>query len=217
MSVALVDERFLLSEEQRDALLQWVGRRPGSGPATYAFLSSVAFAALRPQEALGLRVRDVQLSDADEGGLVIPPRRGNGRGGADGTSAVPRVVPACPELAGILKAQIARYDLRADDAVFAGEGGRPLSGAVYRRAWRQAREAVLAEHEIDTPLGRRVSGLRDARITKWLGGYRTAAEVFMVAEWVGVSAPALARRFPHCFRPSGEISYDLMEAALLCP
>jgi hypothetical protein len=47
----------------------------------------------------------------------------------------------------------------------------------------------------------------------WLSGYRTALEVFMVAERVGVSAPSLARRFPHCFQATGEVSYDLMEAA----
>ncbi|MEU8523416.1 hypothetical protein [Streptomyces sp. NPDC048577] len=215
MSVAAVDEQVMLSEEQRDALLRWVGQRPGNGPAVHAFLSSIAFAALRPQEALGLRVRDAQLPDEGVGGLVIHPRHASGKDGVGEASEAPRVVPAPPELVGILRAQIARYALRPDDAIFTGEGGQPLSGAVYRRVWRQAREAVLAGHEIDTRLGRRVSDLRDARITKWLGGHRTAVEVLMVAECIGVSVFALARRFPHCFRPSGKISYDLMEAALM--
>ncbi|KUL43913.1 hypothetical protein [Streptomyces regalis] len=89
-----------------------------------------------------------------------------------------------------------------------------MSGAVYRRAWDEARKAVLEAHEIDSPLGRRVSDLRDARIATWLSGYRSALDVFKVAERVGVSAPSLARRFPHCFQASGEVSNDLIEAAL---
>jgi hypothetical protein len=58
---------------------------------------------------------------------------------------------------------------------------------------------------------------RNACISTWLSGHRTALEVFKVADHVGVSAPSLARRFPHCFQPSGEVSYDLIEAAFAMP
>jgi integrase len=210
---AVVDERFLPSDQQRDDLLAWIGQRPRHGRPLRAFLSSIAFAALRPQEALALRVRDAHLPDEGPGDLVIHPRRLRGRDEGAEDEGVPRVVPACPELVEVLTAEVARRCLRPDDALFTRDDGRPLSRAVYRRAWREAREAVLEAHEIDSPLGRRVSDLRDACISTWLGGYRTAFEVFMVAERVGVSAPSLARRFPHCFQASGEVSYDLMEAA----
>ncbi|MGW0824818.1 hypothetical protein [Streptomyces sp. NPDC002845] len=213
MPVAVVDERFLLSVQQRDALLDWIGQRPRNGRPLLAFLSSIAFAALRPQEALALRVRDARLPDEGPGDLVIHPRRRSGRDGEAEDTDAPRVVPACPELVEILRAEVTHRGLRPDDAIFTREDGRPLSDAVYRRAWHQAREAVLETHEIDSPLGRSVSDLRDACISTWLSGHRTALEVFMVADRVGVSAPSLARRFPHCFQASGEASNDLIEAA----
>ncbi|WP_405721879.1 hypothetical protein OG607_10835 [Streptomyces sp. NBC_01537] len=214
MCAAVVDERFLLSDQQRDALLDWIGQRPQNGRPMRAFLSSIAFAALRPQEALALRVRDAYLPDEGPGHLVIHPRRlRDGDDEAEGAGG-PRVVPACPELVEVLKAEVARRGLGPDDAMFTRDDAQPLSGGVYRRVWHQAREVVLEAHEIDSPLGSRVSNLRDACITKWLSGYRTIFEVFAVAERVDVSAPSLARRFPHCFQPPGEVCNDLLEAAL---
>ncbi|MFJ8536138.1 hypothetical protein [Streptomyces sp. NPDC093591] len=213
MSNAIVDNRFLLSDQQRDALLDWIRQRPCNGRPLHAFLSSVAFAALRQQEALALRVRDAHLPDEGPGDLVIRPRRPRDRSEAVEGDDAPRVVPACPELVEVLRQEVARRGLHPDDALFTCDDGRPLSGAVYRRAWNQAREAVLEAHEIDSPLGRHVSGLRDACISKWLGQYCTGFKGFVVAERVGVSAPSLVRRFPHCFRTSGDIANDLIEAA----
>lgn len=60
--------------------------------------------------------------------------------------------------------------------VGAREDGLPLSGAAWRRAWRQAREAVLEAHEIGSPLARSVGDLRGARISTWLKDHRTALD-----------------------------------------
>ncbi|MER5226095.1 hypothetical protein [Streptomyces flaveus] len=215
VSAAVVDESFLLSDQQCDGLLGWIGQRPWDGRPLRAFLSTIAFAALRPQEALALRVRDAYLPDEGPGALVIYPRRLGGEE-AEGAGA-PRIVPACRELVEVLRAEVARRGLHPDDTLFTRDDGRPLSSGLYRRAWRAAREAVLEADEVDSPLGRRVSDLRDACISNWLSGYRTALEVFTVAERVGVSAPSLVRRFPHCFQPSGDVSYDLIEAAFAMP
>ncbi|MEU6176952.1 hypothetical protein [Streptomyces coeruleorubidus] len=38
-----------------------------------------------------------------------------------------------------------------------------------------------------------------------------------MADRVGVSAPSLARRFPHCFQASGEVANELVEAAHTIP
>ncbi|MBK3525364.1 MULTISPECIES: hypothetical protein [Streptomyces] len=179
-----------------------------------AFLSSIAFAALRPQEALALRVRDTQLPDGESGALVIRPRPLSGSDAVTGNvTGAPRVVPACPELVEILRAEVARRGLHPEDAMFTREDGLPLSDAIYRRVWRQAREAVLETHEIDSPLARSVGDLRDARISTWLKDHRTALDVLMVAERVGVSASSLVRRFLYCFQQSREAANDLIEAA----
>ncbi|MEU7558647.1 hypothetical protein [Streptomyces eurythermus] len=213
MSLAVVDEKSLPSDLQRDALLEWVGQRARNGRTLRAFLSSVAFAALRPQEALVLRVRDMRLTEKS-GVLLIRPRPLSGIDADTGNvTGAPRVVPACPELVEILRAEVARRGLRPEDAMFTREDGLPLSGAIYRKVWRQAREAVLETHEIDSPLARSVGDLRDARISTWLKDHRTALDVLMVAERVGVSASSLVRRFPHCFQQSREAANDLIEAA----
>jgi integrase len=181
------------------------------------FLSSIAFAALRPQEALALRVRDAHLPDKGPGELVIRPRRLGGEGEEAESAGAPRVVPACPELVEVLRAEVAPRGLLTDDVLFTRDDARPFSGAVYRRVWREARKAVLEAYEIDSPRGRSVADLRDACISTWLSGHRTALDVFKVADHVGVSAPSLARRFPHCFQASGEVSNDLIEAAFAIP
>ncbi|MFB8128566.1 hypothetical protein [Streptomyces mirabilis] len=97
------------------------------------------------------------------------------------------------------------------DPMFTREDGWSLSGAVYCGTWREARKAVLAAHEIDSPLGESVSDLRDARISTWLSGHRTALDVIVIAEHVRVSALSLARRFPHCFQASGQVANGLIE------
>ncbi|WP_254068856.1 hypothetical protein [Streptomyces sp. TM32] len=131
-----------------------------------------------------------------------------------------RHVPVCRELAAILKAETIRRDLRPDDAIFVLDDGRPLTAQVYRKAWRQARAAVLQAHEIASPLGRHVSALRDARIAAWLkNGDQTAAHTLAVAKCAGMSAPRLAERFAHCLRmpTRDEIPWDRLEAALALP
>ncbi|MFF6986873.1 hypothetical protein [Streptomyces sp. NPDC010273] len=213
MGAAVVDEKSLLSDRQRDDLLEWIGQRPLNGRPLRAFLSTIAFAALRPQEVLALRVRDARLPDEGPGALVIHSRRlAYGHEEADGAGES-RVVPACRALVEVLRAEVARRGLRPDDRLFTRDDGRPLSGADYRRAWDDARKAVLEAHEIDSSLGKRVSDLRDARIATWLSGHRTALGVFKVAERIGVSAPSLAGRFPHCFQASREVSNGLIEAS----
>ncbi|WP_329559069.1 hypothetical protein OG711_09720 [Streptomyces uncialis] len=212
---AVVDERFLLSDRQRDDLLNRIGQCPRNGRPLRAFLSSVALAALRPHEALALRVRDANLPNQGPGELmVLPGRLRSGDEAVEGVGVV-RVVPASPELVEILKAEVARRGLGPADLMFTRDDGRPLPGAVYRKAWRSAREAVLEPHEFSSPLGRRVSDLRDTCIATWLSGHRTAWDISNLADRTGISVSALARRFPHRFQPpaSAEASNALIEAA----
>ncbi|WP_141726843.1 hypothetical protein [Streptomyces niveus] len=120
-------------------------------------------------------------------------------------------------MAAILKEETIRRDLHPDDAIFVLDDGRPLTAEVYRKVWRQARAAVQQAHELDSPLGRHVSALRDARIAAWLkNGDQTAAHILAVAECAGMSTPRLAERFAYCLRKStqDEIPWDRLEAAL---
>ncbi|MBT2396177.1 hypothetical protein [Streptomyces sp. ISL-100] len=216
MTAVTGDGTFLLDDRQCFSMLDWVAEQPQSGLVLRAFLASIALAALRPTEALALRVRDAELPDEGNGVLLIHPQGQEGHvEGADGAGDVRRV-PACPELVAILKTEVTRRDLGHDDAIFVLDDGRPLTGSVYREVWRQARAALLEANEIDSPLGRNVSALRDACIAAWLrNGDQTAAHIVTVAECAGVSVPRLAERFAHCLRKPtpAEIPWDRLEAA----
>ncbi|MCZ4121771.1 hypothetical protein [Streptomyces sp. H39-S7] len=211
------DEEDLLPEGRQRllSLVDWVAERPKDGLVLRNFLMSIALAGLRPTEAMALRVRDVVLPDEGAGVLLS---RTLVRGAGDAEAV--RRVPARPDLMAILKAEIARRDLGPDDAVFVLDDGRPLTATIYRRVWRQARAAVLEPHEIDSPLGRKVSSLRDACIASWLrNGDQTAAHIVAVAEFAGMSAPRLVDRFAHCLRKPtwSAIPWDRLEAALDLP
>jgi integrase len=218
MAVVAADELFLLSEAQCLSILDRVGQQPQNGLVLRAFLASIALAALRPQEALALRVRDLEL-DGEGGGVLLihnqekEQERGNGVDSA-------RRVPAAPDLVAILTAEITRRDLRPDDAMFVLDDGQPLTESLYRTVWRQARAAVLEAQEADSPLGRNVSSLRDACIAAWLrDGDQTAAHILMVAQRTGMSAPRLTERFSACLRrpTPKEIPWDRLEAAFRLP
>ncbi|MFI6808276.1 hypothetical protein ACIBO6_25215 [Streptomyces luteogriseus] len=220
MTVVADEGTLLLTDRQCFAVLNWAAEQPQNGPVLRAFLASIALAALRPTEALALRVRDVELDD-DGTGVLLVPAQGQDVSveRADGTGAVRRV-PACLELVALLRAEISRRRLRDDDAIFALDDGRPLTALVYRKVWRQARTAVLEAHEINSPRGRTVSALRDACLAAWLkNGDQSAAHILRVAECAGVSAPRLAERFAHCLRrpTRAEIPWDGLEAALPLP
>ncbi|MDF9816227.1 hypothetical protein [Streptomyces sp. SPB162] len=216
MTAGTNEETLLLEGRQRLlSLVDWVAEQPENGLMLRSFLMSIALAGLRPTEAMGLRVRDAVLPDEGAGILLI---RSQVRG-AGGVEAVRRV-PARPDLMALLKAEIARRDLGPDDAVFVLDDGRPLTATVYRRAWREARAVVLEVHEIDSPLGRNVSSLRDACIASWLrNDDQTAAHILAVAEFAGMSAPRLVERFAHCLRKPNRaaIPWDKLEAALDLP
>ncbi|MGW1162384.1 tyrosine-type recombinase/integrase, partial [Streptomyces sp. NPDC002519] len=211
---------LFLTERQCSLILDWVAARSQNGLVLRAFLASMALAALRPEEGLALRVRDLEF-DEDDSGVLLIHSQGRQRRLEEATGAVTaRRVPACPDLVGLLKAEIARRDLRPDDLVFVLDDGRPLTASAYREVWRQARSAVLESHEIESPLGRNVAALRDACIAAWLrNGDQTAAHIFAVAECVGMSAPRLAERFACCLRrPSpAEIPWRLLEDVMDLP
>ncbi|NNN32048.1 tyrosine-type recombinase/integrase [Streptomyces sp. S3(2020)] len=220
MAAVVSEGTFHLSDRQSFAILDWAAERPQSGLVLRAFLASIALAALRPGEALALRVRDVEIAEDGATWLLVHPQAQERREKDSDRAGAVRRVPVCRALAAILKEETIRRDLHPDDAIFVLDDGRPLTAEVYRKVWRQARAAVLQAHELDSPLGRHVSALRDARIAAWLkNGDQTAAHTLAVAECAGMSAPRLAERFAYCFRKPTrtEIPWDRLEAALALP
>ncbi|MEU3032764.1 tyrosine-type recombinase/integrase [Streptomyces incarnatus] len=200
MSKLAIDESSLLSADHVRALLEWV--QEASSGAVFPFLASVAGTALSPGEAASVRVQDVTLPDGQFGEVLV--RAGEGRR-----------APVSPDIVGVLRCWIGEADLEAEDLLFPAERGGSLASSEYKRAWRQAREAVLSPDEVQAGLGEQVSSLRDSCLYRWL---EAGVPVWGVAEWAGVSASWIALRYPHRFRLEyAEIDWDHLEEILRLP
>ncbi|MBE1597371.1 integrase [Streptomyces stelliscabiei] len=186
--------------------------RPRGGQRLHAFFATLYYCALRPEEAIAMRVQDVTLPGPDGGdqwcellshtatpevgkqwtdtGEIHEERDLKGR--AEGET---RTVPGHPALTRILRQHIEDEQLKPGDLLFQGEAGGILAGSVIRRAWRSARKAVLLPHVFDSPTGRRVYDNRHTRLTKWLNDGIPPAQV---AEWAGNSVPVLLAAYARC-------------------
>ncbi|WP_340379051.1 hypothetical protein U5640_29330 [Streptomyces sp. SS7] len=87
-----VDKRSLMNAEQAAALLDWIRCRPRGGKRLHAFFATLYYCALRPEEAVAMRV---QWTDTGE---IHEERDLKGR--AEGET---RTVPGHPTLTRILR------------------------------------------------------------------------------------------------------------------
>jgi integrase len=214
-----VDKRCLLNPTQAKSLLAWVRRRRRSGKKLHAFFALLYFAGLRPEEAVALTVRDLSLPAEGWGEILVSvsrseagsrwtdsgkPRDERSLKGRAETEVRP--VPAHPDLVAILREYIANpkqhlykgeeaRSLKPGDMLFTGEQGGELAASVYRRAWGEARDAVLTADQAASPLGKRVYDLRHTCLTTQLNSGVPPAQV---AEWAGNSVPVLLSTYAKC-------------------
>jgi len=211
-----IDKRSLLNHRHAMRLLAQVKRAPRTGWKLHAFFATLYYAGLRPEEAAGLHVQDLQLPEEGWGEILVheaAPEPGSqwsdsgkprDRRGLKGRAAGDtRPVPAHPSLVKILRryiqdpgsAHAPRQPLKPADALFPGDRGGDLAGSVYRRAWNKARVAVLTDQETASPMGKRVYDLRHTCLTNWLNSGVPAPKV---AEWAGNSVPVLLAVYAKC-------------------
>ncbi|MER7482159.1 site-specific integrase [Streptomyces sp. NPDC126510] len=204
MSVEVMDEEWLYTEEQVRSLLEWMRGQAGANFSVPPFMRLVAEQALRPSEARALRVSDVVLPVGDVGKLTARHK------------GMAREIPLQPQFVEFLREWISEDGLQGDDLLFPGTRGGPLSASVYKRMWQQAQEAVLPRDErYSWRLGEPISILRESCVVKWL---RMGISAVTVAEWAGVTPSWLALRYPHCFRTEkAEIDWDHLALAMALP
>ncbi|WP_326685013.1 site-specific integrase [Streptomyces microflavus] len=204
MSVEVMEEEWLYSEEQVRALLEWVRGREGVERSAYPFMRVVAEQALRPSEARELRVSDLVLPKRGLGNLTVR------------YSGTVREVPLPSQSVEFLRAWISEAGLREDNLLFPDLRGRSGSTPVYQQVWEQAQEAVLPRDEqYSWRLGEPISILRESCLVKWLG---MGISPFTVAELAGVTPSWLALRYPHCFGvEDAEIDWDRLEDVMGLP
>jgi len=228
-----VDRRSVANPTQARALLQAVR---GVAPDYEAFFGCLYYAALRPEEALHLRDRDIVRPIKKGGwgwlhltGATVTGGQGwtddgkptEDRGLKHRARKASRPVPAAPALLLLLDAHLKAYGTGPDGRLFVtrrGPGGRyvpttgrPFSSNAYGRVWKRARQKALSEAECASPLARVPYDLRHAAVSLWLNGGVPATQV---AEWAGHSVNVLMRVYAKCVDGQEDAARRRIAAAL---
>jgi len=191
--VEVMEEEWLLSEEQVRSLLKSIHEQPDATRSVHPFMRTVAEHALFPFEARALRVSDVALLEGNGGELTVR-RKGK-----------EREMPLQSQFVEFLREWIRDVGLKEDDLLFPGMRGGAISESDYKQVWEQAQEAILPRDELFFwRLGEPISILRDSCLVKWL---RAGIPPVTVAELAGTTPRWLALRYPHCLR-AGDAGID---------
>ena len=204
-SSAALDPAVVASPEQVSALLDAVSR---TRPELTAFFGCLYYAALRPEEAVALRLADCHLPGSGWGMLRLASAapRTAAAWTSDGTSyeqrglkhrpdGAIRMVPVPPVLVAMLRAHHAAYGTAPDGRLFRGTRGGPLSESVYGRAWQSARALALGPELAASGLARRPYDLRHAALSLWLNAGGDPAQI---AARAGNSVAVLLTVYSHC-------------------
>ncbi|MEU1567826.1 site-specific integrase [Streptomyces mirabilis] len=208
----VVDRRVLVNAVQGRQLLtavSYVGSWDRCrGRRLVAFYAVLYYAALRPAEAVGLRLADCHLPDGGWGTLTLREtrpvsgkqwtdsgERHDRRGLKAREATSDRPVPIPPVLVAILRAHVKEFGTATEGRVFGNERGGVVGSSTYWRVWEEAREYGLPPERVGSPLAGRPYDLRHACITRWLNAGVPIAEV---ARRVGNSPEVIHRRYHGC-------------------
>ena len=219
-----VDRRSVVNPRQALQLLSVVADRH---PHLVAFFACLYYAAMRPAEAVHLRIEDCELPEQGWGMLRLSGSTQHmGQGWGNDSKAVRedrelkhrakttvRPVPAPPLLVRALRWHIAAYGHAPDGRLFVtqGYGHGPVSKETYSRAWRAARRDGLTAAQQRSPSARRPYDLRHAAVSLWLNEGVPATQV---AEWAGHSVHVLLKVYAKCIEGQDEAARRRIEAAL---
>ncbi|MFC7529130.1 tyrosine-type recombinase/integrase [Actinoplanes sp. GCM10030250] len=219
-----IDRRSVVNPAQALKLLTVVADRH---PRLVALFALLYYAALRPAEALHLRIEDCELPEEGWGMLRLSGSTQHvGQGWGDDSTAVRedrelkhrakaavRPVPAAPQLVRALRWHIAAHGNALGGRLFVtqGYGSGPVSKETYSRVWRAARKAGLTLAQQRTPLAKRPYDLRHAAVSLWLNEGVPATQV---AEWAGHSVHVLLKVYAKCIEGQDEAARRRIENAL---
>jgi integrase len=166
------------------------------------------YAALRPEEVMGLRRSNLaSLPEQGWGELILTNAdpRTDGRWTDNGVArqrrelkhrplGETRMVPVHPDLVALLREHVSRYPLGRGGRVFTGPRGGHFDRS-YQRVFHQARDTAFSKREIASLLARRPYDLRHAAVSTWLNAGVPAPQV---AEWAGHGVEVLLRVYAKC-------------------
>jgi integrase len=211
-SSAALDPMVVASPAQVSALLDAVAR---TQPELTAFFGCLYYAALRPEEAVALRIADCHLPGPGWGMLRLAaatPRTAAAwtssgtsheqRGLKHRPDGTIRMVPVPPVLVAMLRAHFTAYGAAPDGRLFRGTRGGPLSESVYGRAWHSARTLALGPELVASGLARRPYDLRHAALSLWLNAGGDPAQI---AARAGRSVAVLLTVYSHCIHGQDDL------------
>lgn len=184
------------------------------------------YAALRPAEALHLRVDECELPAEGWGWLHLPgsTQHVGQDWGEDGlvredrglkhrAKSATRNVQAPPPLVRLLRWHLDEFGSAPDGRLFAAQGYRkgPVSLETYTRVWRQARSAAFTPAQQRSPLAKVPYHLRHAAVSLWLNA---GVPPTQVAEWAGHSVHVLLNVYAKCIDGQDEAARRRIQAAL---
>jgi integrase len=182
------------------------------------------FAALRPAEAVALRLHDCYLPDSGCGRRITlrVSRPEVNRRWTDTASAHcerglkhrpaqdSRAVPIPPELVAILREHVDIFGVAEDGRIFASERGQVIASTAISDVWAEARRLALTPEQVVSPLAGRPYDLRHAAVSLWLNAGVPETDV---ADRAGHSVEVLLRVYAKCLDEGTAIA-NRIEAAL---
>ncbi|QHF97586.1 site-specific integrase [Streptomyces sp. NHF165] len=224
-SVEEVDPDTVANPKQVADLLRGVREQGARGEHLECFFGCLYYAAMRPAEAIALRLSQCHLPEEGWGTLIL--RQGSvraGRGWTDdgtaheerGLKARPekdsRPVPIPPHFVRMLRRHIARYGAAPDGRLFRTSRGGLLQETGYGEVWARARENALSEEDGLSDLARRPYDLRHAGVSLWLS---SGVDPVEVARRAGHSVTVLLRVYAKVLARARERANRLIDAALV--
>ncbi|MEV0150370.1 MULTISPECIES: tyrosine-type recombinase/integrase [unclassified Nonomuraea] len=224
-AVTVVDPRTVVNPAQARQLLDAVpsvGRK--RGPRLRALFASMYYAALRPEEAADLRLRNCTLPESGWGMIVLERARPQGtkrwtnsgethesRSLKHRADKETREIPIPPVLVAMLREHIAEYGTAKDGRIFRTGTDGTYSSSAYSYVWQEARKLALTPAQVASSLAARPYDLRHAAVSLWLNAGVPAPEV---AKRAGHSVDVLLRVYAKCVDGQQEQINGKINAAL---
>ncbi|MFJ8746487.1 tyrosine-type recombinase/integrase [Embleya sp. NPDC127516] len=219
-----VEPACVVNPQQARALLAGVRAQGARGQHLEAFFGCLYHAAMRPAEAVWLRVDNCKLPKRGWGLLKLDgsrPRVGSAWTN-DGTShddrglkwrpaKATRPVPIPPELVALLRWHIYRYGTATDGRLFRTARNGLVQESGYGEVWAQARKTALSPRQAASPLGKRPYDLRHAALSLWLNSGVDPTEV---AKRAGNSVPVLLKVYAKCLDDGAALANERISEAL---
>ncbi|MEV4583316.1 tyrosine-type recombinase/integrase [Nonomuraea jabiensis] len=208
-AVTVIDPRTVVNPAQARQLLaalSKVGRKRGA--RLQALFACIYYAALRPEEAADLRLRNCTLPETGWGLIVLEKARPQGtkrwtnsgethesRSLKHRADKETREIPIPPALVTMLRDHVAEYGTAKDGRIFSTGTGGTYSSSAHSYVWQEARKLALTPEQAASSLAARPYDLRHAAVSLWLNAGVPAPEV---AKRAGHSVDVLLRVYAKC-------------------